>query len=295
MTSTQNKKRNIKPSSPDDTVRGFLAVYSAHILPLSLGESYSNYSENNSYWFITAVKGNIIVTSQEQCSVLKSGQAIVFNQCESIILQSLTDSLCMMIQIQGELLERLLSDKLIDGGLLFPFGGAVVREAIVSISILEEKDKPVNGMNASAYAYTMIMALLNEQTAAPDEDIDSFLSPLVEAAIGIIQEEFAYLEGLDELAERLEVSKSHLIRSFTHEIGMSPGKYLIKKKIDYAKLLLRNEEVSISYVAEVSGFANANYFAKVFRRETGMSPSEYLESAPKKKNNTSNGRDFLPW
>jgi AraC-like DNA-binding protein len=105
-------------------------------------------------------------------------------------------------------------------------------------------------------------------------------SALVESAIAIIQAEFPFLDGLDELAERLEVSKAHLSRCFVHTVGISPGKYIIRVKIEYAKLLLQGEDASISYVAEASGFANANYFAKVFRRETGMSPSEYMESAP---------------
>ena len=65
--------------------------------------------------------------------------------------------------------------------------------------------------------------------------------------------------------------------------GISPGKYITRVRIEYAKLLLRAEDVSIAYVAEASGFANANYFAKAFRRETGMSPSEYLESAPRRQ------------
>ena len=101
--------------------------------------------------------------------------------------------------------------------------------------------------------------------------------------MGIIQEEFPFLEGLDELAERLEVSKAHLIRTFTKKTGISPGRYITHMRVEYAKLLLRSEDASITYVAEASGFANANYFAKVFRRETGMSPSEYLESAPRQE------------
>jgi AraC-like DNA-binding protein len=105
----------------------------------------------------------------------------------------------------------------------------------------------------------------------------------VEEAISIIQEEFPFLSGLDELAERLEVSKAHLSRSFSQKVGISPGKYIVRVKIEYAKLLLQDEDVSISYVAEASGFANANYFAKVFRKETGMSPTEYLQSAPKRE------------
>ena len=85
---------------------------------------------------------------------------------------------------------------------------------------------------------------------------------------------------MDELAQRLEVSKAHLIRTFTKSVGISPGKYLTRVRVEYAKLLLRDEDVSVTYVAEAAGFANANYFSKVFRRETGMSPSEYLESIP---------------
>ena len=85
---------------------------------------------------------------------------------------------------------------------------------------------------------------------------------------------------MDELAQRLEVSKAHLIRTFTKSVGISPGKYLTRVRVEYAKLLLRGEDASITYVAEASGFANANYFAKVFRKETGMSPSEFLESCP---------------
>ena len=85
---------------------------------------------------------------------------------------------------------------------------------------------------------------------------------------------------MDDLAGRLEISKAHLIRTFTRETGISPARYITRVRIEYAKLLLRDQDASVTYVAEASGFANANYFAKVFRRETGLSPSEYLEGAP---------------
>ena len=104
---------------------------------------------------------------------------------------------------------------------------------------------------------------------------------MVVASFAIIQEEFPFLEGVDELAERLEVSSAHLGRVFTKKTGVSPGKYITRVRIEFAKLLLQDPDTTISYVAEASGFANANYFAKVFRRETGLSPSEYLEASPR--------------
>ena len=173
---------------------------------------------------------------------------------------------------------RLLGARLTDGAALFPRGGAAVRETVASLAVLDEEHPPVDGAAASSQAYSLLMKL-----STASQEADSGLSPLVEAAIAIIQEDFPYLEGLDELAERLEISKAHLSRSFMKKIGVSPGKYLTRVRVEYAKLLLQDEGVSVTYVAEASGFANANYFAKVFRRETGMSPSEYLETMPRRR------------
>ena len=144
------------------------------------------------------------------------------------------------------------------------------------MAVLEDEQGSISGSTASALAYTMLMKL----RALPQTPPSTVGSPLVEAAVGVIQDEFPFLEGVDELAERLEVSAAHLTRVFSKKVGISPGKYITRVRIEYAKLLLQDPDATIAYVAEASGFANANYFAKVFRKETGMSPSEFLESCP---------------
>lgn len=75
------------------------------------------------------------------------------------------------------------------------------------------------------------------------------------------------------------MSKSHLIRTFTAEVGESPGKFLQRERIDAAKLLLLNREYPVETVANMTGYAGANYFCKVFRRLTGESPGEYRARA----------------
>ena len=85
-----------------------------------------------------------------------------------------------------------------------------------------------------------------------------------------------------------------VLDGFTRETGISPAKYITRVRVEYAKLLLQDEDTSIIYVAEASGFANANYFAKVFRRETGMSPSEYLESLPQRTGHRERRQDRHP-
>lgn len=271
----------IRPAAPDVVTRGLLALPFARMFPLSLGDSVGGFVRDGEYAVIAAVKGKLTVTAHEQYSLLAQGQALALAVPGSYTLQGVTDGAVMSVTLAGELADKLLGPLTEEGAVLFPAGGLAVREAVLSLSVLEEESQTVSGETASAYAYTMLMKLREGRARGAGEA--PTVSPLVESAIAIIQEDFPYLEGLDDLAGRLEVSKAHLIRSFTKETGIPPAKYITRVRVEYAKLLLRDEDATVAYVAEASGFANANYFAKVFRRQTGMSPSEYLESVPQKE------------
>jgi AraC-like DNA-binding protein len=267
------RAREIRPTAPDDTVQGLLILSSARILPLSAGTPRREEGEMGDYALVASVQGNLTVSSNAWYALLSPGQVYILAMDGPYTIQAVSDSLCMAVHLGGDLADRLLEGKLT--GAVLP-GAAAVREAVLTLSVLEDENPPVSGVQASSCAYALLMKL---RSLPPGETSYS----LVEAATAMIQEEFPFLEGLDELAQRLEVSKAHLSRVFTRQTGISPGKYITRVRIEYAKLLLQDEDVSITYVAEASGFANANYFAKVFRRETGMSPSEYLESAPRQK------------
>ncbi len=99
---------------------------------------------------------------------------------------------------------------------------------------------------------------------------------LVRDAVLLIEAEFAYLYGVDKLAEQLEVSKHHLIRLFSAYTGISPGQYLSYVRISHAKRLLQSgEDTPIEIIAGACGYSCANYFSKAFKKQTGMTPSEY--------------------
>lgn len=278
MSPRANEKREIRPAAPGGAVQGLLTLPLLRFLPLSAGDRAAGYGQTGDYILAAAVQGNLTVSAYDRYALLDPGQAYLLPEPGEYAIQAVSDGLCFLLRLRGELVPRLLADRLTKERALFHGGAAAVREAALSLAVLEDERESVPGETASALAYAMLLKL----QALPAAGRADAGSPLVESAVAIIQEEFPFLEGLDELAERLEVSAAHLGRVFTKKIGISPGKYITRVRIEYAKLLLLAPDTTISYVAEASGFANANYFAKVFRRETGLSPSEYLAGAPRR-------------
>jgi AraC family transcriptional regulator len=86
-----------------------------------------------------------------------------------------------------------------------------------------------------------------------------------------VAEEF----NLDRLAAQAGLSKFYFNRLFKSAMGMSPSRYHITLRMDEAKRLLRETKKSVVDVALDVGYANPSHFAQLFRRETGLSPSDY--------------------
>ncbi len=82
--------------------------------------------------------------------------------------------------------------------------------------------------------------------------------------------------SLADVATRFHISKEHLSRLFKKEVGMSVQAYITQKKIDYAKnLLKRYHQLNLATIGMMSGFIDVQYFHRVFRNHTGMTPTQY--------------------
>ena len=80
---------------------------------------------------------------------------------------------------------------------------------------------------------------------------------------------------LDELASIACITKSYLIRLFTHAMNISPTRYINRKKIERAQLMLLTEQLPVKEVAYRLGFSDHSYFIRLFRQTVGISPQEY--------------------
>ena len=80
------------------------------------------------------------------------------------------------------------------------------------------------------------------------------------------------------LSDLCGVSYSYFKRLFIMKYQLSPVKYITKKKISYACDLLVSNKYSVSDVAFMTGYNDVFYFSRVFKENTGMSPSEFKKS-----------------
>ena len=125
----------------------------------------------------------------------------------------------------------------------------------------------------SQLTFALLCELSGADSAAPA------LPPLVQAAIEDIRANYAGLYGVEELSERLGVSKSHLVRTFTAALGVPPGRYLTKVRVEAAMRLLLHREYTLDVIASLCGFSGANYLCRVFKKETGQSPAQWRAMA----------------
>lgn len=82
---------------------------------------------------------------------------------------------------------------------------------------------------------------------------------------------------MDELADVACVTKSYLIRLFTKTLGVSPIRYVKRKKIERAQLMLMTEHIHVKEVAFRLGFDDHSYFIRLFKKVTGLTPNDYRQ------------------
>ena len=95
----------------------------------------------------------------------------------------------------------------------------------------------------------------------------------------------AYIEGktngvfrVNELCQEFGYSKSYLCRVFHNQTGETLASYAVKRKIKFAKQLIREDSLNFTQISDRLAFDNPQYFCRVFKRVTGMTPTEFKSS-----------------
>ena len=90
-----------------------------------------------------------------------------------------------------------------------------------------------------------------------------------------IAEHFTEELSLEQIAEYAGFSKYHFERIFTEYNGVTFYRYLQQMRINYAQTLLSNHDLTITDIAEQTGFTSCTAFTRAFKKTTGYPPSQY--------------------
>lgn len=92
--------------------------------------------------------------------------------------------------------------------------------------------------------------------------------------------DFHYMEplSLEQLARRFSVNKNYLSSRFHKEVQTTVTDYINRTRVQHAVQLLDQTALSMQQIAEKCGFADANYFTRIFRKLNGSSPNDYRKS-----------------
>lgn len=119
------------------------------------------------------------------------------------------------------------------------------------------------------YRFLSLIAPLRDEDAAPDHDRH------YEKALWYMQGAFARGITIQEIADFVGLSRSQLYRIFEKRCGQSPKKMLQEMRLEQARLLLKNSELSVEQVALSVGLNSSAQFGAAFREKYGTSPRAY--------------------
>ncbi|KAB2825965.1 helix-turn-helix transcriptional regulator [Aliivibrio finisterrensis] len=98
------------------------------------------------------------------------------------------------------------------------------------------------------------------------EVIDNFITHHIGSKITISQ-----------LSSTVFLGESQFYAIFKQEFGITPHKYIVEKRIQYAKTLLETSQFTVGEIAQQTGFSNQSAFSHAFMKHTGGAPSKYRQ------------------
>ncbi|GBG11124.1 DNA-binding response regulator [Paenibacillus agaridevorans] len=120
--------------------------------------------------------------------------------------------------------------------------------------------------------YGVLLRLLKERHAT------GTYSRHVSQAIGFILEKYSGSVTLELAASVIGLNASYLSRIFKDETQSTFSEYVNRVRVDAARRLLESGQYSIKQISDQAGFSTHNYFFKVFKEATGMTPQAYCNS-----------------
>ena len=264
-------------------------------------DSYVDREEEHGFWeFVFIDRGECNIVADDSCFLLKQGQLYIHAPYEKhmikpvkgvpsnvFIISFYCDSLPMRF-FEGRILEATMSIR--------QHISAIIYEAFQTFDLTNDpqmrglglKDDPLWSGEQSILIRLelMLIELIRRNKDQPVTRKMFFAKDIIDdqltLRIVMFMEERLYSKfTMDELSKAVSFSKSYVSRHFLQSVGYTVVDYFHMMKINEAKLLIRQGKKNFFEISELLMFSNPHYFSTIFKKCTGMTPTDYKRSCIK--------------
>ena len=150
----------------------------------------------------------------------------------------------------------------------------------ITQSAVQKINTETNTERITKITLEMVIKLAEEARKA--RSLFSNLSPAISRCVDYIRLHYPEEISLSVLIDIAAMSKANLTRRFLKETGYTVSSFIRDTRCYHAKKLLENSELSIKEISSYVGYEDYNYFTKVFRSVTNLTPSEYRSQHSKR-------------
>lgn len=175
---------------------------------------------------------------------------------------------------------QVVSHVLGDTRALPPLGHAEPRQARMLDLIFDalESDLAQGSPAGSLVGDSLISALVAQLAGASAPRVCTPAVRGCDRAVELIETQFSRSLALHELADAAGLGVRQFCRAFRDATGLSPHQYLLRRRVEHAKLLM-TRRMPLVEVALQSGFADQSQFTRTFARLVGVTPARYRSVA----------------
>ena len=233
--------------------------------------------------YVVKGSGNVEIAGQHYA--VKQGDLIIVNP--GTVHQEKSNPAdpinLVFLAITNFQIEQLPKNHLLEGGALPVINSQRYQYKIESYfsdliteasSQVDYYDEICSGLVTALIVLILRIRRAEEKPAIPEGDAEA----ACEQIKNYLDQNYTKEITLDELSEKIYISKHYLSHIFKNETGVSPIKYLINRRIEEASRLLQETDLSITEISHRVGYENPVYFSQIFKRTKGISPLKFRNS-----------------
>lgn len=253
--------------------------------------------ESHDFWEMVYVdKGQVQVFSDEKEHILSQGEIIFHKPNEFHSIRALNSSPCFFVisfECHSPAMQYFINYHTTLGNHLRPFISSIIDESGETFVIpkndpylkklKKKKDSPIGGEQLiKTYLEQFFILLIRNITKKGESHIfpskESMESHIVSAIKENVAQNIEEPIRIGELCNSLGYNRSYLSKLFHAQTGETLVSYTMRKKIQKAKDLIRVGNMNFAQISDHLSFDCSQHFSRVFKRITGITPTEFKNS-----------------